>query len=301
MGSQGDRIRKLFASAQGNVVVIAPFIKRDALQSLLDVVPGGSAVRCVTRWRSQEVAAGVSDPEIIYLLGARGKSELYLVDNLHAKLYIAGDDCLVGSANVTHSGLGDLEKHNIEILVEAKIHEPAVEATLREITRTKRLATEAMARAVLEMAQVLREGERAKTAPKSREIWFPRSIRAYDAYYSYTSTVAGIVTASDRCVLEDLARGNLQPGLTVEEFRDEVRRLLKGMEIAGMLLDGEEDGTLAFADAKKYLDTLASDEFSAFDLWRAFVAWMVEFFPEQVVTKEIVEVALRRGRLVHRT
>ena len=219
MGSLSDRIQRLFTSAQDDVVVIAPFIKWGALQPLLDVVPNGLAVRCATRWRSREVAAGVSDPEVIYLLGAREKSDLYLVDNLHAKLYIAGDDCLVGSANVTYSGLGtgNLEKHNIEVLVEAKVHDPAVDATLKEIAKAERLATEGMARTVIGMAQALWEGERAKMTPVTGG-WFPRSVRAFDAFRTYNSAGTGVVTASGRLVLEDIARGNLQPGLTIEEL-----------------------------------------------------------------------------------
>ena len=60
--TQGHRIRVLFESAADGVAVIAPFIKVDALRSLLDVVPPTVSLRCVTRWLPREVAAGVSDP-----------------------------------------------------------------------------------------------------------------------------------------------------------------------------------------------------------------------------------------------
>ena len=76
-------------------------------RSLLDVIPTATHLHCVTRWLPQEVAAGVSDPEILDMLEERGNFTLSLVDRLHAKLYIAGERCLAGSANVTLAGLGE--------------------------------------------------------------------------------------------------------------------------------------------------------------------------------------------------
>lgn len=296
--SQGDRIRDLFGRAANDVVIVAPFIKEEALRSLLTVVPESVAVCCVTRWRSREVAAGVSDPEIIYLLDARGNSELYLVDNLHAKLYIAGPDCLVGSANVTRTGLGEVEKHSIELLIEARVDDPVIEAVLGEIAVVQRRATEEMAKSVMEIAGSLMEADGVVPAAATDSVWFPRSVRAGDAYQVYSKPVRNFVKTSDRVVLRDVARGNLQPGLPSGDFRREIRDLLKGMTIAEQVLKCQEDEMLTFADAKAYLDGLADEQFSPFDLWRAFVAWMVEFFPEQVVSKLISEVALRRGRLL---
>ena len=295
--SQGDRIRDLFANATSDVVVVAPFIKEEALRSLLTVVHERVTVRCVTRWRSREVAAGVSDPQIIYLLATRGNSDLYLVDNLHAKLYIAGTDCLVGSANVTGAGLGEIEDHNIELLVEARVDDPSVEAVLREIALVQRMATEEMARSVIQIAGILTD---VGTLPPAGagSVWFPRSPRAADAYRVYSRPFRDFVKTSDRVLLTDLARSNLQPGLTSGDFRREIQILLKEMTIAERILKYREEEVLTFADAKEYLDRLADEQFSPFDLWRAFVAWMAEFFPEQVVSKMISEVALRRGRLL---
>ena len=58
----------------------------------------------MTRWLPREIAAGVSDPEILDVLEERGNFTLTLVDNLHAKIYVADENCLVGSSNVTLSG-----------------------------------------------------------------------------------------------------------------------------------------------------------------------------------------------------
>lgn len=296
--SQGDRIRTLFSCASDDVIVIAPFIKTKALQSLLKAVPANLPLRCVTRWRSREVAAGVSDPEIIYLLEDRGYSDLYLADNLHAKLYIAGTDCLVGSANVTQTALGDVEDSNIELLVHANIDDPWVDATLKQIWAVGRLATEEMARSIMKIAGSLLDFTGAAPESDIEDVWFPRSVRAADAYRVYAQPVQEFTKTADGVLLTDIARGNLQPGLGTKEFGQEVRRLLKDMTVARQFLEEGETGILKFAEVRDYFQEIASDDFSAFDLWQAFVAWMLEFFPDKVVSKQIVEVALRRGRLL---
>ena len=76
--TQGRRIRALFENTEDDVSIIAPFIKVDALRSLLEVFPSETYLRCVTRWLPKEVAAGVSDPEILDVLEKRGNFSLSL-------------------------------------------------------------------------------------------------------------------------------------------------------------------------------------------------------------------------------
>ena len=146
----------LLESPAGGVAIIAPFVKVDAFRSLLEVIPSGVHVRCVTRWLPREIAAGVSDPEILNLLEERGDFRLSLVDRLHAKLYVAGNRCLAGSSNVTLAGLGEgVEDNNIEVLVETTSDDPAVVATLEEISEVERPATRRMAQAARRLADSL--------------------------------------------------------------------------------------------------------------------------------------------------
>ena len=295
--TQGRRIRALFENAAGGVVVIAPFIKVDALRSLLDVIPTDAHLRCVTRWFPREVAAGVSDPEILDMLEERGNFSLSLVDRLHAKLYVAGDRCLAGSSNVTLAGLGERGDYkNIEVLVETTVDDPGIVATLEDISRAERSATRVMAHIVRRLADSLS----ASTTPAVdlEATWFPGSRRSEDAYRFYTQPPDGYTGAADRILLADLARSNLQPGLGEDEFRTAIRSLLAAIPIAEILLNATEDTTLTRADAHSYLETIAGDEFSANDLWIAFVNWMAYFFSDQVIKQEIAEIALRRAQLL---
>ena len=295
--TQGSRIRALFENTEDDVSIIAPFIKINALRSLLKVVPSGTHLRCVTRWLPEEVAIGVSDPEILDVLEERGNFRLSLVDRLHAKLYIVGDRCLVGSANVTLAGLGEGgDSNNIEILVDTTVDAPGVAETLEEISKTERPATRAIAQITRRLADSL-----SASAPPTAAIeisWYPISRRPQDAYLFYTQPPSGYTKAADRVLLDDLAKANLQLGLEEDEFRSAIRSLLQTMPIAEGFLNTTKDTTLTFADTHFYFKEIAGDPFSANELWLAFVEWMAYFFNDQVMRQEITEIALRRAQIL---
>ncbi len=294
--TQGHRIRVLFESAADRVAVIAPFIKVDALRSLLDVVPPTVPLRCVTRWLPREVAAGVSDPEIFDLLEARGHFRLSLVDRLHAKIYIAGERCLAGSSNVTLAGLGGgNEEENIEVLVETTTDDPAVVATLDAISKVERPATRALAEAARRLADSLVTSTAA--APDPNAPWFPKSRRPERAYRMYFHPPNEYLGVADQVLLADLAHANLQPGGAENEFRVAIRTLLAAIPIAAPILEASGDVTVTRADVQEYLETLAG-EFSTRDLWMAFVNWMAYFFADCVMKQEIAEIALRRAQVL---
>ena len=291
--TQGDRIRALFGGSQGEVTIIAPFIKVGALISLLEVMPHDTHLRCVTRWLPREVAAGVSDPEILDVLEERGSFTLTLVDSLHAKLYIAGEDCLAGSSNVTLPGLGETSDGNIEVLVATTTQDPGVASALDDIAGAERPATRTLAEATRRLADSL-----AQPAPilDGEESWFPHSRRPEHAFRLYSSPPTGFVLETDRILLSDVAGSNVPTGLTENRFQTEIRTLFATIPLAEALLNATEDVTLTRADAHPHLELLASDDFSTNDLWLAFVKWMVYFFPDQVIEQQIAEVALRRAQ-----
>ena len=70
----------------------------------------------MTRWRLADLLAGVADLGVYDAAVAKG-AHLYLRYDLHAKLFVADDRCLVGSANVTDTALGWRSPENLELLV----------------------------------------------------------------------------------------------------------------------------------------------------------------------------------------
>ena len=294
--TQGERIRTLFRQAS-HATIIAPFIKTDALRSLLDVIPARTAIRCVTRWLPAEVAAGVSDLEVLDVLEERGDHQLLLADRLHAKLYIADNHCLAGSANVTLSGLGETnDAGNIEILVDTVPDDPAVSAVLRSIESDAISATRAIADAVRRLAEVLPE------APSLafNAAWHPVSRHPEQAYRLYSNPPSGFLSAANRTLLTDLARSNLTPGLDERGFRQAVRGLLRAIPIAATFLASTQDELLTRADASSYLETVTTVDYDSQDLWAAFVHWMSYYYDDVVMRQEISEIALRRAQLLSR-
>ena len=291
--SQGHRIRNIFSEARESVAIIAPFIKVQALRWLIEVVIPDVHIRCVTRWRPEEVAEGVSDPAIIYDLKARGNYNLTLVDNLHAKIYIADKRCLAGSVNTTNKGFGDVDNSNIEILLESSVDDPNIEYTLSKIDKIEKIATVKMAEKIMVLATSLLQQDISVD-----EFWFPRSNKPDDAFEFYSNMPEEYLSEADRLLLLDLERTKIPPGLSEPEFRFEICSLLSEIPLVDALLDVTNDITLTRSDVHPQLKLLENEEFSVNDLWRSLVNWVAYFFSDQVMRQEISEVALRRARLI---
>ena len=292
-GTAGQRIRSLLESATECVEIIAPFVKTKALHSLLEMVRDDVHVRCVTRWLPKEVAAGVSDLEVFDVLEERGNSELVLVDRLHAKLYIADEECLVGSANTTLSGFGEARDSNVEVLVESVVADTGVRAALNEIKLLERSATRSTLEAVRRLADSL-----PAAFLDEGGTWFPTSRQPLKAYRFYKNPPREDGRVSDRLLMQDVARANLPPELSEVEFNEEIRALLAAMPIAKEVLAATDDRTFTRTDAYSYLATKEGEFFTVNDLWLAFVKWMSHFYADKLMEQEITEIALRSAQVL---
>jgi hypothetical protein len=125
-GPLGQGLERLIEGARQEVLLVAPYIKAGALSRLLDLCDPDVQVRVVTRWRIEEIAAGVSDLEVWPLLKARS-AELWLHPDLHAKYYRSDHQRLIGSANLTAKALGWGPAPNLEILLPAAEDDKALE------------------------------------------------------------------------------------------------------------------------------------------------------------------------------
>ena len=292
-GTAGKRIRLLLESATECVEIIAPFVKAEALRSLLEMVRDDVHVRCVTRWLPKEVAAGVSDLEVFDILEERGNSELALVDRLHAKLYIADEQCLVGSANTTLSGFGEARNSNVEVLVQSIVADTGVKAALNEIKLSERLAKRSTLEAVRRLADSL-----PAAFLDEGEAWFPTSRQPLRAYRFYKHPLGDRGSVADRLLMQDVARANLPPELSETEFNEEIRTLLAAMPIAREILAATDDRILTRTDAHFYLSMKEGDFFTVNDLWLAFVKWMAHFHADKLMEQEITEIALRSAQVL---
>ena len=110
----GDMLSNDCSGAQ-DIILVAPYIKADALLRVLKVVDSKASINCITRWNTHDLAVGASDIDCRDIITERGGS-FRLHASLHAKYYRTDNFVLIGSANLTSSGMGWSSDPNLEIL-----------------------------------------------------------------------------------------------------------------------------------------------------------------------------------------
>lgn len=151
----GELLLDQLASAERDVVLIAPFIKHDAMERLMAVLPEPVLLITITRWIAEEIASGVSDLEVFDLFCKRKNSQLLVNNRLHAKYYRFDDRILVGSANLTARALGWHALSNIELLIPAFGSEE-LKSFESELLNGSILATEDIRRQIEVAAKLIR-------------------------------------------------------------------------------------------------------------------------------------------------
>ncbi len=285
MIADGERLKELLEKAEHRVILCAPFIKAAVLRTILLVVPETVPVKIVTRWRATEIAVGISDLEVLQIATDRPHTELWLLDDLHAKLYIADDKCLVGSANLTASALGWSKNSNIELLISAKSTDSDI-AFLLEQLEAAELATVATRAKIEAMVANLKEtrleeGEDMTDESSVRQLaWLPRCAapdKLYEIYRNSETTV--VVEGTKEDGLADLRDLQIRPGLPAMTFKDNVRNTLLLMPAFARIIEDvpqsltDAEGTARVEEARPDLD-----EQDAREQWRIVRDWIESFF-----------------------
>ena len=288
MIADGERLKSLLKKARSRVFLCAPFIKADVLKTILPIVPTNIPVQIYTRWRATEVAAGVSDLEVLEIANERPHTELRLLNNLHAKLYLVDDQCLVGSANLTASALGWSEHSNVELLIPAKPTDPDIDYFLRRLeaaeiaTVETRSQIEALAN-TLKMTR-LEEGEDMPDDNSGRQFaWLPRCAapdKLYEIYANPKTTT--VVTGTREDGLADITDLQIQPGLSEKDFKIRVRDTLLQIPTLAGIIDTVPQGlsdTDGIERIKEARPDLSEQDVRA--QWRIVREWIGIFFEDQ--------------------
>jgi hypothetical protein len=236
------QVEELLRRAEQRVILVAPFIKLDVFEATLAVVPRRVIdVTCVTRWSVAEVAAGVSDTQIFQAAQQDGRVAVRLCHALHAKLFLADDQCLVGSANLTGKATGRVPEPNLEILVNVATTHPEVRHLLDRIDATAVAATDEVAATIQEQADLLRQ-DRPMIVTGETDVlpsrWYPITRRPDRLYTAYCGR-GDLSAAVRKGIVYDLAHLDAAPGLDESTFNEAVRRRLRAIpEIQALLKDG---------------------------------------------------------------
>ncbi|MFI7208981.1 phospholipase D family protein [Micromonospora aurantiaca (nom. illeg.)] len=236
-------MQTLLTRATDRVHLIAPFIKLDVFKATLACIPSiVQRIDCVTRWSVTEVAAGVSDPEIIQLTRDDKRLRVRLCHNLHAKLFLADEVGLAGSANLTNKAMGTIPHHNLELLVEANASHPEIVHLLKLIDLTAVPATEEMAATIRHQAELFNQTNNTTIMVPGEEgrlaAWYPATRRPDRLYFAYLGK-ADAPPAVREGYTYDLAFLDVPPGLSETAFNETVRRRLRAIPEIRRLMNGE--------------------------------------------------------------
>lgn len=283
----GEALEALLREESGPVLLVAPFIKATITQRLLGLVDAHREVRIYTRWRPEEVAAGVSDLEVLDIVSERPTAELWLCPILHAKYYRVGNRVLVGSANLTGRGLGWHVSPNLELLVpvewqsalfqrfEAALVRAAVPATV-ELQKLLRTAVEALPASI---------PDEAPEEMASLEDWLPSTRHPENLYRAYRGDFAQLTAAAREQTRVDLAAIQLPHGLSSEPaFRAAVSA---SMLQAPLIVELLRFGTVPrrFGEVRSHLQERLSErrgERTSSEAWQTTFRWLLYFLGDRV-------------------
>ena len=295
----GERLKTLLENATTNVVLCAPFIKSKVLRTVLGVVSSDVHVLIITRWKPIEIAAGVSDLEVYDVAKDRPNTELRLLQDLHAKIYTADDQCLIGSANLTASALGWSEVHNIELMIQTITSDSEVVLLMKQLEKAEpvSLETRTAMESAVENVELVKFDEAVDMTDDehSRQIsWLPRCAapeKLYEIYIDPGTKIVAEGTKEDaEADLQDLyvSKGLKHDGFTVS-VQDNLMHMPAFAHIIKMIPTGITDELGRDLIAKTRPDL---DENDVHQQWRIVRDWIRVFFsdrfevaPESYVTR----------------
>ena len=210
-GELGDHLCDAVARGKREILLMAPFVKLSVIQRLLAAVAEGVPGKIYTRWRPEEVAAGVTDLEVFDAVSARPGWCLYLCSDLHAKYYRIDDVFIIGSANLTQAALEWRFPSNIELLVESsnemprwfedRVHAASVLATpdIQEIVREAAAALSARLPPSIVSLQIQEQG-----SVRDFATWIPLTRNPSDIFLAQRRGFDRLTHASSESVARDL-------------------------------------------------------------------------------------------------
>jgi phosphatidylserine/phosphatidylglycerophosphate/cardiolipin synthase-like enzyme len=292
MKQAGNQLEALAGLAQKELLLVAPFVKRSVLRRVLSHVRPDVAIQIVTRWRVDEIAAGVSDLDIWLLVTDRPNTLLWLRSDLHAKYYRADrDHALVGSANLTNAALGWSQQSNLELLIES----PVLTEFEVELFRGTVQVDESIYQHIRQIIDEIPKDQliTPSTEPQlheeivdelnavSVESWLPSLRHPENLYVAYQGKADQLGTGSRIAAESDLQILNVPPNLERKYFDAYVGVQLLHMPIVRKVDEFVEEPQ-RFGSVRNYLRSLRCAEREGFDAdiaWQTLMRWMKHFMP----------------------
>ena len=215
------------SAGAAEAVIVAPYMKADALAAVLDQIHPEAELECITRWTPLDIQMGASDLECRSLVLSRGGT-FRLHNRLHAKYYRFDEKVLVGSANMTASGLSLGFSGNLEVLCEPGSpvcpadFERRLRQQSREVTEDEYLSWK---ECPVDRRIAIPAGQ--ESPGNSLVDWRPQTRLPAYLWLSYSGNDARIASPDQRRLAElEVALLRVPPGLEVAAFTNWVRSSL---------------------------------------------------------------------------
>jgi hypothetical protein len=308
MNQIGQQLADVVRSTTSRLLVVAPFIKVYAMRRMLEFLKTPPPnLQVVTRWRAEEVLAGVSDLEVFDVVAEFG-GELWLCPALHAKYYRGDSRVLVGSANVTFKALGLAPSPNLEILVAQDPTAPDIsqfeQSLFDQAFRATALIRAEVQKQVAELKAVLPVNamQFVAKADEDHQSWLPLCVRPDLLYKIYTGAHSEMLLASTlAAATADLKALGVLPGMSEEAFTEFASQTIRRQMIVRRVDELLQEGNLAEERALALIRELhprMSEGYDAGAYWTILKAWLTYFFPTTYRTRAASEV-LERSRLIY--
>jgi hypothetical protein len=285
MRRDGDRLITHLAQANQTVLLCAPFIKARVLKNLLRHIRSEVSVKVVTRWLPAEVALGVSDLEVFDVLEKRAFSSLWLLNRLHAKLYVADGEILIGSANLTATALGWSEEPNLELLTRVDLGDEPTRLAMeqlseaRQATRAERDEVEQLAHSIEKPSLSMAVDLAAEAMPS---LWLPRLPAPKRLFQAYVERARERLTPEAlSAALQDLHALGLPPSLTENGFNSAVASALLSMPAIARILASADDDLTDEAGIQIVQEIVGDNGVAADMQWLIVREWLTHFFSDR--------------------
>mgnify|MGYP000586759141 CR=1 FL=1 len=292
----GSSLSRLVARARGHVTLIAPFITQGALERLVAKVDPSIPLSVFTRWRLDEIMAGVSDLRVLDTVRARAGSRLLLHPRLHAKVILIDDSVAVlGSSNITDSALAFRHPPNVEIMAELRPVPNHIFRFIRHLERTSAPATDALRR---QLEDAVRSAPPMPAYPEI-EIAVPKAVDVAPLFPSFRSPdrlYEGYLSVRTFCdwetraaILDDLEVLSLPEGLAEKEFGQKVAAAVLALPIVAAF-DEFVARPRFFGEMVEWLGS--REEFAEQDVeqrkryLQALIRWLRHFLPARYRLEE---------------
>jgi hypothetical protein len=293
MNHVGDSLLEICRRAKTELVLVAPFMKEEAVRRLISEVDKNVNVVCVTRWRPEEIKAGVSDLAVWNLLHERPNGKVLLLHNLHAKYYRADQECVAGSANLTLSALGWSATPNVELLVPGSLD--ALMQWEEDLFRTCVEADQSLVHEMEKLVARLPEtltlvtDEPSENSPEvgvqsnsNTNPWLPTLRYPDQLYLAYMGRLKDLTLASRDLSLGDLSMLKLPQGLTEMSFNAIIGGILLQMPLI-YKLDQFVTKPRRFGEIRAMLKSSegVSPTLNVTEAGQTLIRWLRHFLPDR--------------------